>query len=165
MGGGHAAVLTASITTASRPLLVGETNPYGHNPRCALAILPRGAAGDRLRVILGLSDMNYLRLFDRTNLCVGEWNLRAARAAADRIKLLRDERGRWHPVILLGAKVCRAFKIPFKPFAWFAERLTGGAVYVVLPHPSGRCRLWNERGAARKARRAVGAVVDLRSPC
>lgn len=53
-----------------RPILVGEANPYGGDPRYALYPLPENSAGGRLcRLILKLEVRQYLRSFDRRNLC------------------------------------------------------------------------------------------------
>ena len=38
-------------------LLVGEANPYGEDPKYALFPQPRRAAGNRLRLIFGLTDL------------------------------------------------------------------------------------------------------------
>ncbi len=136
-----------------RPLLVGELNPHGADPRYALYPYPPACAGARLRVILGLSLLSYLRRFDRANLCTGRWSIAEARRRAGEL---------WqagHPAaILLGARVCAAWGVAFEPFSR-TRRLDGGAALVILPHPSGRCRLWNEPGAADRARALLADIL------
>lgn len=134
----------------SRPMLVGEDNPYGGDPHFALYPAPDGCAGHRLCcVILGMRRADYLREFARTNLCVGRWSMREARDRA--IDELRVHRG---PLILLGARVARAFEFdPWRPFT-----LADGGKTLLLPHPSGRCRLWNVDGAAARARAMVAGA-------
>lgn len=130
---------------------LGEMNPYGADPQYALYPAPDGCSGHRLcSLILGMRRDAYLDSFDRTNLCEGKWSIVAARKRAE--QLLDgglsggDEE---QPLILLGSKVAAAFSLPYKPF----ERL--GDELLLLPHPSGLCRLWSEAGAIERARQAV----------
>ncbi len=133
-----------------RPLLVGEVNPYGPDPQYALWPDPPGCAGHRLcHVILGMERREYLRRFDRVNLCLGAWSMKAAREEATKI-LRRTPR----TLVLLGAKVTDAF-LPgaFRPFQVVLVDPEFRAA--ILPHPSGRCRLWNDPDNITRARRAV----------
>jgi hypothetical protein len=133
-----------------KPLLVGEDNPYGSDPRYALFPIPIGSAGHRLRAkILGVTLGSYLRDFDRVNLCSLRWRAEEAREKAYELTMLRDK------LVLLGAKVARAFGMKHVPFSY--SKLPSGMyeherMVVQLPHPSGRCRLWNEPGAFERAR-------------
>jgi hypothetical protein len=127
-----------------KPLIVGEVNPYGSDPTFALFPLPEGASGYRLRKILGLTQDEYLRAFDRANLCTGRWSAEAAREAAEQI----DSQDRC-AVILLGRKVAKAFGLGSR------ELFTRCGRYVLLPHPSGRCRSWNDAARVEWARRLV----------
>ena len=140
-------------SVARKPLLVGEMNPYSSDPRRALYPLPRGATGDRLREILELSDAEYLRLFDRADLFhKGErWKVADARARAADLAAGRDD------LVLLGTRVCHAFNVPFVPFT--VHRLVRPmntsddlARVRILPHPSGRNRMWDDPTAAKRAR-------------
>ncbi len=133
-----------------RPLLVGEANPYSSEERLALAPLPRGAAGDRLRRILGMTVREYLRAFERVNLCRRVWDDDYASWAAGEVVHSAQRRGQ--PVILLGARVAKAVGVPYLPFRRQLNTL-------VLPHPSGRCRTWNDRENWTRARRAVSALL------
>lgn len=132
---------------AVKPLLVGETNPYGADPKFALYPLPEKSAGGRLCTkIMGLTRLEYLQRFDRVNLCAGKWSMKEARHRA--VDLLgTDERS---TLVLFGAKVTRAFDIDFFPFQ-ITHRQHERRV-VILPHPSGLCRAWNEPGAYERAR-------------
>lgn len=133
----------------AKVLLVGESNPYGSDPRFALYPAPPGCAGARLCAILGLTDGEYLRTFDRCNLLVGrEWPIAAARRAAS--DLTAEYR------ILLGARVAAAHGLTFEPFCNVQDNGWRG---VILPHPSGRSRLWNYWPQAQARARAL--VLDL----
>ncbi len=136
-----------------RPLLVGESNPYSVDQRNALLPWPAQAAGNRLRMILELTDREYLRAFDRANLVLGHrWSLRAARDGA--AYLLRQR-----PIgtfVLLGRRVAQAFGYRDEPFSVLQSQAPGtDHVFYLLPHPSGRCREWNRPGAAERARRLL----------
>jgi hypothetical protein len=135
-------------------LLVGEDNPYGSRPEYALYPLPEGASGDRLcRLVMGLDHDTYLDAFERGNLCTGKWSMPAARTQAARVLQLRPPEVR---LVLLGSKVAQAFGLEFAPFTAQAVGLLGHRA-VLLPHPSGRNRIWNEPGAFRRARNLLHA--------
>ena len=69
-----------------KPLLVGECNPYGPDPKYALYPYPRNSAGGRLcRVVFNLPTRVYLEAFDRVNLCATTWSQPAARKKAGEI--------------------------------------------------------------------------------
>jgi hypothetical protein len=90
--------------------LVGEANPYSDNPRDTLHVLPRGASGDRLRAILGMTDEEYLLTFERVNLCVTSWEPGVARRSAGYLRQTRVK------LVALGARVARALGLEFEPF-------------------------------------------------
>lgn len=141
-----------------KPLLVGELNPYGSDAEFALFPLPTNASGGRLARILGLSRAQYLRTFDRVNLCTGRWELRSARVAAVHLKTERLG----GIVVLLGRKVQDAFRL--SGLAPFTAHARDGLVYAILPHPSGLCRLWKEPDSAERARRCVAAAGVVVEP-
>ena len=131
------------------PLLVGEVNPYGADPAFALYPYPRGASGDRLREILGLTTAEYLRRFDRANLCSRKWDAAAARGRAT--DLLGERPG--GTFVLLGVKVQSAFGVD--------RTREPHATFITLPHPSGRSRAWNVPGARESARLALQSAGCL----
>lgn len=131
------------------PLIVGELNPYSEDDHFALYPRPRRASGFRLATkIMGLTEMEYLRQFDRINLCHFKWRKKDAVSAGFK---LWNERvpGRF---ILLGAKVADAFGHEFEPFT---SKVVGAKRIVMLPHPSGLCRIWNECDSIDRARLAL----------
>lgn len=130
-------------------------NPYGADPEFALYPLPEHASGGRLARIMGLDRGEYLRHFDRVNLCVGKWSLPLAREAALRIA---ESRSTFDHVVLCGSKVCAAFGEVFAPFTWRHARKPSGLgnfPVVVLPHPSGLNRIWNDPESVRRARQVL----------
>lgn len=138
-----------------KPLLVGELNPYGSESRYALFPYPANSTGDRLcKKIMGLTRVQYVRSFNRINLCTGKWDREAAESAAYAIKY--DES--LETVVLLGAKVCAAFGFPYAPFSIM---LSKGKTFVILPHPSGLCRTWNEPDAFARAKRLLKKYAVL----
>lgn len=154
-----------------KPVLVGEANPYGGRSALALWPDPPGSAGHRLCFkILGMTKMEYLRTFDRVNLCPRAWSIQAARITAAYLKGTRA------PLILCGAKVCQAFGVDFAPFRTYLARRTTedaaamlpGTLVAIIPHPFGLSRLWNLPPDGRDPRvmldpyqRARAAVQDL----
>ena len=147
-----------------RILLVGEDNPYGSNPRHALFPLPPNAAGGRLMRHLGLRRATYLgERVRRINLCQGKWDGTEARARTRGIKFF--DASSYDAVVILGAKVRDAFGFNDRDFfeAFTTVHPGNGATsnYVVLPHPSGRSRPWNDPEARQKARDLLARFSDL----
>jgi hypothetical protein len=126
-----------------KPLLVGEANPFmSSGPFYALYPEPEHSTGDRLRrLIMGIPAAQYLRDFDRVNLCPHRWSMHEAREHAERIRAGEDRL-----VVLLGRKVCEAFDIKDPPLTVVDNR------FVLLPHPSGLNRHWNVPGNFARAR-------------
>jgi len=73
----------------------------------------------------------------------GEWD---AREATRVVGVLRARIEEYGTVLLFGARVSRAFGVRFVPF----ERQ---GVYVPMPHPSERCRTWNDCEFLNEVRR------------
>lgn len=144
------------------PILVGESNPYSEkyagkiSPEFDLYPYPAGSAGWRLCYrILNLTASDYLRRFERRNLCRGPWRITEAQAAVPIIA--REAAGR--TLVLLGVKVCKAFEVKYSPFSVLNEGAASNIV--VLPHPSGLCRIWNEPGSIERARATLSQVGAL----
>lgn len=151
----------------ARLVLVGEMNPYGVDPRHALFCAPAGSAGERLQdLVLGVRRATYLdERVVRYNLCVGLWNGHAAKRRAQEIRDL-------HPadvLVLLGRKVAQAFgcrgwplfgrglllRTGAKELAWRAASTSREFRAILLPHPSGRCREYNDPENVARARDLV----------
>lgn len=150
----------------ARPLLVGEGNPYGADPRMALFPKPDGASGSRLcHDILGFKwAAHYLRAFDRVNLCPRDWSQKEAIQEA-----VRQHDGRHWQFILLGRKVASAFRLehvpPFTIWNYWGPNFPNHWM-LTLPHPSGRTQDWNDPAKVQLARRLVRLVYpyDLMWP-
>lgn len=137
-------------------LFVGEDNPQSSESRHALYPYPSGVAGDRLaRLVLGVLGRRLLKQW-RTNLCNPTWNVKLARKRARVLTGLDDEyHGElpWDRYVLLGAKVSGVFsdllKIELPEFSMIEH---AGMRLLRLPHPSGRCRAWNDPNSTLRAR-------------
>lgn len=162
-----------------KPLLVGEAPPprWGRSLMgrdcIALYPLPKGCAGQKLQEMSGLSRTEYLGAFERMNLLEdypegGKWSVVTAEYAfRARVEPLLPGR----TTLLLGAKVAEAAeRVLLVPVWRWAEpillpHLGAHTMIVMLPHPSGRNRHYNDpvvRAATRHAmRRAAGAQACL----
>lgn len=135
-----------------RAVLVGEQNPYGGDPEFALYPAPDGCSGERLcRLVLGTTRRRYLDLFERRNLCSGPWKM--AEAVAEAVRIRSTFIG--CAVVLLGAKVSRAFRLDFEPFTVVRPSPVSRGCFIILPHPSGLNLMWNAPGAFERARQLV----------
>ena len=136
-----------------RPVLVGESPPARASVEsiCPLFPVPTNSAGGRLQRMTGLDRAEYIRKFTRINLVPvpGPPSVAHARWAA--ANLLRGGMLSGCSVVLLGSRVWRAFDFnPDSSFAtWWPLHAGGGIVsppgrVARLPHPSGRCRWYND---------------------
>ena len=133
----------------SRLLIVGE-QPSGTGGD-ALA----GRAGDRLAELAGITRDRYLTL-RRANLLAtpGRWDRADAAVAAKAIDAGEPDHVE---LLLLGRRVAAAFDVPAAP--WFTSpRLPSGRTVYLIPHPSGRNRLWNDHETRRRARAFLATV-------
>lgn len=151
-----------------KPLLVGEANPYQRTAalaeRFAFHPDPPHASGGRLcHIILGLTERDYLRFFDRTDLCWPKWSMPIARSRAQEIVEQRSHRD---IIIVFGAKVASAFSLEGSPFSLHAYphvKMPDSPTIVWLPHPSGLNRSWQVPGAIDRARRMLHELGGV--PC
>lgn len=148
--------------SAPRTWLVGMNNPYSTDPGYALYPEPRGATGDRLcRVILGMKPQEYLRHFIRRNtLQSRRWDKRLAVHGAGSVF---RELPAGVTVVLLGREVWDAWRrvvperLPMKkwePFLVCMDEIDD-LKFVLLPHPSGLCHIWNDKANFKLARSAI----------
>jgi hypothetical protein len=128
--------------------LVGEVSPYSDQYEDALALEPRGASGNRLRLLLGMTDEEYLAGFTRTNLCRRVWDKGQARERAWKLRTAYDGR-----FILLGRKVAASFDLAYQPF------VTNGR-FLVLPHPSGLNQSLDAAGVRSLLRAVVRGMIE-----
>lgn len=140
-----------------KPLLIGEANPYQTDERLAIRYAlhpdpPRASGGRLCFFVMGLDEQTYLSRYDRVNLCHPKWHLPTAREKAYRVL---GERQSTDVIVLCGAKVAAAFDLPSAPFKVYRDPVDVWPVRVVLPHPSGLCRVWHTPGAVQEARRVL----------
>lgn len=148
----------------SRILLVGETNPYGADPRYALYYEPTTSAGGRLqRLVFALEPRRWYLPLWRTNLCTGSWD---ADEASDRAAELFAPGSPWFTIVLLGVKVRTAFAragAVFMPdsFQTGVLRRTDGTYVTIatLPHPSGRSHAYADLANVSRARDTMRLVA------
>lgn len=139
----------------NRVVLVGEVNPYQDRRDFDLYDMPEKASGHRLREkILGVSREDYFRRFYRRNLCVKTWS---PVTAYERAASLRSEFSNY-TFVLLGKKVQKAFgfgDVPDQVSRVDRSDARHGRSFVLIPHPSGLCRFWNEPGSIPTVRYAL----------
>jgi hypothetical protein len=153
----------AGHDVCSKILLVGESNPYGSDPRYALYHEPPNAAGHRLqRRILGVDAREWYLPMWRTNLCTGDFSIDDA---THRARELIAADAPWNVVVMLGRKVATAFALPGSNFALrpFGNAVSVGFAKVFLtislPHPSGRnSAIWT-RPAILRARALLAELA------
>lgn len=141
-----------------KPLIVGESNPFGGDEYFALYPEPDGCSGDRLcRMVMGLRRETYMEAFERANLVRGKWSMRAARLNV--LSLIGSTgAARAFDFVLLGRKVAEAFGIPKHlqpPHIEHRDVLR----FVCLPHPSGLNRMWSNPGLVPACREVLRAVL------
>lgn len=133
-----------------RPLIIGEAPARTGDPRKPLL----GRCGNRLARLSGLDLQDYARRFARANV-LEQWpgkldkgdafDLPAARARA---AILRRRFRGGRLVVLLGHRTALAFGLRS---AYLQRHRVSCANVVVLPHPSGINRWWNEPENVRRA--------------
>lgn len=111
-------------------IFVGEVNPLSTDPRHALLDQPAGSTGDRLRrLICRMRRTTYCRLgkVDLFDQDMDFW-----RAKARTVDLLELD----VPLVALGSRVANLLNLANQPL------YTPLRNAIVLPHPSGRNRIW-----------------------
>lgn len=134
----------AGMPKDRRPILLGMNNPLSEKPEHALFPHPPGCTGWRiwqmLRDFAGeeVTRAQYLAAFDRRNLVDGKtWDRGRALAGVD--KFVVDVRER--VVVVFGEAPRVALRLPK---LLMHPQLIGDVTWRQLPHPSGRCRWYND---------------------
>lgn len=137
-----------------RPVLLGMNNPLSADPAYALFPAPTGCTGHRIWQMLtertGCLRQQYLDAFDRRNLVDGrEWD--AAESLDAALRLMDDSTLDGRTVVVLGDAPRRALGLKKRLIEPIRQY---GATWRQIPHPSGRCRFYNDPTA-----RAVVALL------
>ncbi len=135
--------------------IVGEAP--GPNTRAALPMfpLPERSAGGRLLEYSGMDAADYLGRVARRNLFdeLKSWSVPEARRQVFEVWWWLNGKPRVRRVVLLGNRVAAAFGVERM---WSATTFSRRNLTVVaIPHPSGKCRVYNDEAARKRA----GAVV------
>lgn len=143
-----------------KPLLVGEC----YDGECLGLDTP---SGFRLCAIMGVDPDDYVEGYVKMNLCgTSEWVETHARRTARRVALNAMCQTGPSRIVLLGRRVADAFREALVSMGATGlarldllegYRCDGIAperevVFVVLPHPSGKSRVWNDERSLRRAR-------------
>lgn len=133
-----------------RPLIIGEAPARTGDPRRPLL----GRSGSRLAKLCGLDLQDYARRFARANV-LEQWPGRLTKGDAFdlptarlRACVLRRRFVGGRLVVLLGRRTALAFGLRC---AYLQPERVACANVVVLPHPSGINRWWNEPENVRRA--------------
>lgn len=137
-----------------KPLIVGESpNPSVNTTHSVLDPRVPNGSGARLANIMGLTTDEFVHKFSRVNICIAKFDKSAARNNA----LVLKSSSLYEKFVLLGKNVAESFGFKYEPFTVKRSR----AYFVILPHPSGKCRIWNAPESFNMARKAlhIGGVL------
>lgn len=120
---------------------------------------------NRLLQLLQVDDEEFTRRYDRVNLCEGVWTDWQARASVSALVSLAAPGTTF---ILCGRKVQKAFGEALRKCD--GKKLTAGWLacyvepqqtftFVSIPHPSGRCRAWNDPEKVKEAQSFLKGVL------
>lgn len=132
-----------------RPLILGLDNPHGAgealDPRS-----PPGHAGRRLFELSGIELDEYLEAFERRNVCDVDrvYPYYGSAAFGDRT------------VVALGNAAWMKIHLPAAGF--FSSFELGNSRFIKIPHPSGRCRFYNDPANRARVRRLLRRVARCR---
>jgi hypothetical protein len=91
------------------------------------------------RVLPEVTKEDFCAAFDRRNILDStRWDWKEALAVADNLRAEFEGR----TVIVLGIEARKALGL--YPIHGFGPQFVDGGTYYVIPHPSGRCRWYNE---------------------
>ena len=112
-----------------------------------------GTTRQRLYDLLGIDSVNIVNLLPPDNK-PGTWDSELARKNADTLMWrLYNVYGHVH-VVALGRRVQRAIKAGLRQIPFGRPVLCLFGTALILSHPSGRCRIWNNEGERVRLRRA-----------
>ena len=136
-----------------RCVIIGAANHLSYRDKDALEPYTPSGAGERLwdmvNLVHSVSKRDYVKAFTFVNLVPrGRWDAVKARELGP---AMIDFVGSRHALVL-GRDVWKA--LGFSPVRWFS-RVTLMSSWTLLPHPSGRNRLYNEE----LMRRRVGKIL------
>lgn len=154
----------------SRPVLVGMNNPLSSDPRMALYPAPVNCTGWRVwQMLLDAgrasyshrleghplpTGRDYAAAFERRNvLSATEWSRKEALASG--LSLMDELSGR--TIVVLGIRTAEALRLPRLPWCEWGTHyhLPETTTYCIVPHPSGRCREYNDP----EMRERVGSIL------
>lgn len=142
----------------TKPLFVGMNNPHSDDPQFDLYPWPPNSAGHRLWLMIneatGVSAAAYRHLVDRQNLVRGKkWSAASAKRNAREINVVD------RTVVVLGRAVAKAMGLPDK-MAPLTSVTIGRTTYWYFPHPSGRCRWYNDEGNYSATIQLLREIID-----
>lgn len=132
-------------------IVVGENPGPNTHPDLPLFPWPDTSSAGRLMAMSELTPGEYLGGLYRRNLVdAHEWSKPAARSRAREMITALFDLGRDFRVVLCGSKVARCFGV--EPDFWMPLRLETRQTAVVIPHPSGLNRIYNDRACRARTR-------------
>lgn len=135
-----------SFAAPVRGLIVGQNPGPNTHPDLPLFPWPDGSSAGRLLAMSGLTAGQYLGSLYRRNLVDDwQWSRAAAARRARSIVTALFDMPKSLRVVLCGAKVARAFDLQTEP--WIPTTLPSRQRCVMVPHPSGLNRVYNEESA------------------
>lgn len=143
---------------SAKPLIVGEApNKKGRPGDTSIA----GRCGKKLAELCGCTLDEYLDVFERRNVlstypgASGKGSAFSSPAIKRRATILRRAFRPGRTVILLGYRSARAFGVKAK---YFEPVKVGSAAAIVVPHPSGINRWYNDPANVRKMKRFMQGI-------
>lgn len=125
------------------PLLLGLDNPHSKDPRDALLHRPRGSTGHRLFELSRMSLEDYYSKFDRANVC-------------DLMTTRDDAIIRGRTVLVLGTETWKRLELGTPPVLFKNKHdFWIDSTFILLPHPSGLNRFYNDPANCRKVTRVL----------